>query len=271
MDHRVRFLKGLSTELTLPERVDVVVSEIIGSFGLEEGVLRYLVDARKRLLKSGGCLLPRELELILVPSEDRTIQDRLGVWARTEAMYGVNFLPARRLAVEYMYEVGADPGDFLAEPACLERINLSAVRDIHMRGRAHFEATRAGRLTGLAGWFRAKLTEDIWLSTEPPLKGSSWENVFFPLERPCDVYPGDRIDATVSYLDPFWKWTVEVVSTSGARSVRYTHSTFRGVPPSTKNTVRRLISCIPLLSGPARTQLEVAARALYRFGRVIVG
>ena len=271
LDRHVRFLHGLSTELGLPERVDLIVSEIIGSFGLEEGLLRYLVDAKKRFLKPGGRVLPLDLELFLAPSEDRTIQDRLDVWDRTEAMYGVNFLPARRLAAARMYEVGAYPEDLLGEPACLQRIDLFGVRDIHMRGRVHFEVMRPGRLTGLAGWFRTRLAEEIWLSTEPPLKDSSWENVFFPLERPLDVRPGDHIDAKVLYLDPFWKWTVEVKDASGAERAQYAHSTFQAAPSSGKHAIQRLVSRIPGLSGPARAQFEVAARALYRFSRAIIG
>src|SRR5690348_2959695 len=43
---RVVHVRGLSTDVTLPEPVDVVVTDQVGRFGFEAGLFEYLADAR---------------------------------------------------------------------------------------------------------------------------------------------------------------------------------------------------------------------------------
>ena len=47
----VTVVEGLSTEVTLPERVDVVVSEIVGDVASEEGFYHAISDAHRRFVK----------------------------------------------------------------------------------------------------------------------------------------------------------------------------------------------------------------------------
>ena len=51
MEERIVFIKGRSDRIELPEKVDVITSEILGHFGYEEHVARFKIDARKRFLK----------------------------------------------------------------------------------------------------------------------------------------------------------------------------------------------------------------------------
>src|SRR5207247_3970215 len=55
---RITHVKGLSTRVELPERVDVVLADQIGRFGFESGILEYFGDARARFLKSAGVMVP---------------------------------------------------------------------------------------------------------------------------------------------------------------------------------------------------------------------
>lgn len=55
---RVILIKGDSTQVDIPEKVDVCVSEIIGCIGSSEGTVPILNDARERFLKSDGIMIP---------------------------------------------------------------------------------------------------------------------------------------------------------------------------------------------------------------------
>lgn len=50
----VQVIEGESTQVKLPERVDFVVSELIGSIAKQEGVQRIIADASERFLKKAG-------------------------------------------------------------------------------------------------------------------------------------------------------------------------------------------------------------------------
>src|SRR5688572_16512100 len=64
---RIQFIQGSSSQLVLDERVDVVVGDIHDTFGLQPGGLASLIDARRRLLRPGGVVMPRSIELRIAP------------------------------------------------------------------------------------------------------------------------------------------------------------------------------------------------------------
>merc|ERR1712118_195220 len=49
LDNRIQVIEGLSTAVDLPEKADVLVAEIIGSIGSEEGAVATKRDARRFL------------------------------------------------------------------------------------------------------------------------------------------------------------------------------------------------------------------------------
>src|SRR5262249_49713715 len=57
LEHRITLLHGDSVRLSLPEQVDVSVSELIGTIGSSEGCTPILT-APRRFLKPGGAIIP---------------------------------------------------------------------------------------------------------------------------------------------------------------------------------------------------------------------
>lgn len=72
-DKKVNIIRGMSRDVTLAEqdRGDVLVSELFGNFLLGESLLAYIPDARDRLLKPGGQVIPpvASQHAVLVRSE----------------------------------------------------------------------------------------------------------------------------------------------------------------------------------------------------------
>src|ERR1044072_3208568 len=56
---RIEFIQGLSNSVVLPERADVIISDIRGVLPLFQHHLPTIIDARKRLLAPDGILIPR--------------------------------------------------------------------------------------------------------------------------------------------------------------------------------------------------------------------
>ncbi len=94
--HRIEFIQDKSTRTTLPERADVIISDLRGVLPLFQQHLPAIIDARNRLLAPGGVLIPRcdTLWVAVVEGPDlyRVYVDPWG-----ENNYGLDLQAARRI------------------------------------------------------------------------------------------------------------------------------------------------------------------------------
>ena len=101
---RITLIRGWSREIELPEPADLLVAELIGNEPFEEEILETTLDARRRLLKPGGRLIPHTLELmarpLLIPDAD-VRQRAIGRRAieRWGQLYAIDFGPLLDAAV----------------------------------------------------------------------------------------------------------------------------------------------------------------------------
>jgi predicted RNA methylase len=58
MADRIELIESAVESVELPERVDVLVGEWMGCYGVDENLLPSMVAARDRWLKPGGAMLP---------------------------------------------------------------------------------------------------------------------------------------------------------------------------------------------------------------------
>ncbi len=112
---RVRFVKGYSTRVELPEKADMVVCDQIGRFGFEAGVIQLLADARRLLLKPEGRVIPSRIDLMVAPVECREVREQIEFWLHSPA--GFDFTPARKWSANSGYPVKYSPSQLLAERA----------------------------------------------------------------------------------------------------------------------------------------------------------
>src|SRR5205823_13434902 len=66
---RVVVIHDCSTHVELPEPADVLVFDFFETFGLQPGGFSAIIDARERLLKGDGILIPCSVDLIAAPAE----------------------------------------------------------------------------------------------------------------------------------------------------------------------------------------------------------
>ncbi|MEA2416847.1 MAG: type protein arginine methyltransferase [Thermoanaerobaculia bacterium] len=200
---RIQVIHDRSTNIELPERADLLVTETLGAFGLNEQILSSVIDARARLLTADAVIIPRSIDLDLVPVDDASIyEQRVNWW--NEKPYGFDLSPLAVFASNIVFVGSVGSASFLAQPARVIAADLTTIATADVSGRAQFTA-REGLLHGLAGWFRAKLADGIELSNEAP--GSHWEHVFLPLQTPVPVEEGTSIDIQLESHDGLsWRW-----------------------------------------------------------------
>jgi predicted RNA methylase len=78
---RVTIVRGHSLDVILPERADLVISDEMGRFGFDGGILEYFADARRRFLKANGRFLPSALSLWIAPIEREDAAAHAAFWS----------------------------------------------------------------------------------------------------------------------------------------------------------------------------------------------
>ena len=208
---RVTFLAGNSSEVELPEPVDVVITETIGNAAVDEGILDSVIDARTRLLRPGGRVVPRRLRLWTAAVESWDDHTVVSDWSAPSLPF--DFGAARARAEEMLWWVDLDDKSLLSEPALVADIDLETVTDSDLTGGGRLVATRDGVLHGLVCWFDAEVSEDLWVGNAPPAEAPSWSQALLPSPRPVDVSAGQVLawEVTASANGQHWRWGVELI------------------------------------------------------------
>lgn len=91
--NRIKVLHGKVEEVVLPEKVDVLVSEPMGTLLVNERMLETYIYARDRHLKPGGSMFPRQGRIYVAAFSDfilhAEIASKAAFWQQ-ESFYGVD-------------------------------------------------------------------------------------------------------------------------------------------------------------------------------------
>jgi len=194
LEDKIELIHSEIESVALPDRVDLLVGEWMGCYGVDENLLPSIVIARDRWLKPGGSVLPEVVAGWLAPVEDDDLADSIESWRRRP--YDLDFDPlAHATANEVLmgqHQIGTD--DLLAEP---QQLWTTDVRSISLDdARAPFSAQlgflagRGGRLSALAAWFVARFPDGSVLTNSPDAPDTHWGRSVFPLNAAIEVTPG---------------------------------------------------------------------------------
>jgi protein arginine N-methyltransferase 1 len=233
---RAVFLRELSLRAELPEKVDVVVADQMGPFGVEARLVECFCDARERFLRPGGALVPNSLTLYTALIENAEAWQKVAFWDTAPA--GFDFGPVRRQAVHTIHAAPLNPAQLLSDPATLVTYDFAHVGASSFTAERVFTAQRAGTLHGIAGWFAARLSEGATL-TNSPLDPDciNRPQAFFPLENPVRLARGDSVRLKMRAIpaENLYTWLLEIRETDLRRGERikatFQHSTFHTLLP----------------------------------------
>lgn len=250
---RITVIRDLSSRVTLPEPVDLIVTDLAGRFGFEAGLFEVLGDARRRLLKPGGRVIPSSITLWLAPVEGTEVRRQVDFWSRPIA--GFSFAAAYAIARGTGYPRLIAPADLLGEPVPLATADLTTDTDT-LAGRAEFAVTRAGSFDGVGGWFSATLAPGVELTNAPGAPHRiNRRNVFFPLRDAVAVRAGDAVSIAMMVRPEVLivRWQVEV-RRDGAILYAGGSSTFEGMLLSQDDLARTRPSSRPALTDAGRAR-----------------
>lgn len=214
---RVDFVSCHSTTFTLPGRVDVILHEQMGDFLFDEAMVPNVCDLRDRLLKPGGRILPACFEFFCEPVQLRDARHVPFIWNLNVKGYDFSAMERHRPQDTSYYHLCGNDGawvdHFLAEPAPALVFDLHTVNEASLPHDLQFQrrVTRAGRIDGLAIYFRTTVDSDLQLSSAPhdPGRAPHWGFRILRTE-PADYAVDDVIDVQLTVgrwhdLDS-WRW-----------------------------------------------------------------
>ncbi len=205
----VRLVESNALDVTLQRRADVVIFEDYGGFGHSAGYVRLLKHARAKLARKGARWIARRVELWLAPVDVRPAMRtrRLPFSAEAVALL-------RRRAMSEAVPKDVPAARQIAPGVRVARLDPSGAWPIEARYRATARATRAAKVTGLAGWIRLDLGGGIVIDNAPAVRGHVWTHRFFPFVEPLEVRRGERLSMSVEVskglatVDPIYRWSV---------------------------------------------------------------
>jgi type I protein arginine methyltransferase len=258
---RIEIVHAKSFDITLPEQADVLVADVHSTFGLQEEGLAAMLDARTRLVKAGGRVVPATMQLHVAPAEAADeYHSKVDAWRRIA--HGMNLEPVRDLAVNSLHPARLSAEQLLAPPARLCTVDFAHADSVHLAGRIRVTVTRAGTLHGLCGGIVTTLADRLEISNLPGDPGTTnFAHAFLPIDTPVPVSKGDDVEIQVdSYDGDEVRWIVAVTAAGTGARRRFTHSTFLSRALSQETLRKRDPGYRPGLSARGRLERDLLNR-----------
>jgi SAM-dependent methyltransferase len=252
---RVTLLNAHSRRVELPERVDVVVADQMGPVGLEAGLLECFADARRRLLKPGGTLVPFRLHLVAAPLSSTALWEDVAFWDRPAD--GIDVRAVQAFARNVRYYAEAEPDALLGPGTTVATLDPGDPGAAPITTAVELPVARAGPLHGIAVWFAADLAEDITISNGPDVPDRlQRSHVVLPLIEPVPVEAGDvvHLDLHIVPPDALTRWRVVVRAADGTPRAESRHSTVEGRPITREHLQRTRADHVPTLGPRGRAR-----------------
>jgi type I protein arginine methyltransferase len=220
----VTVIHGDVIDIELPEPVDVIVSEWLGGFGIDEGMLAPVIAARDRWLKAGGVMIPHTVTAWTALVHDRYLADMIAFLQAdpfglklevlvddtvNEIIYSGTF---RHLAAD---DTRSEPRRLWTTHA--DRIPLEQAQAPH-HAEILLPVHDHGTANALALWFSAELAPGISLSIGPGDPPTHWGMTTAPLRSAVQLTPGIGVRARVRTAParPIGTWTRWAIAMPGA-------------------------------------------------------
>ncbi len=247
-------IRGLSQRVEFVEPVDAVICDHIGYFGFDYGIVHTLQDARRRLLRPGGAVIPGRIRLEIGAVATCDALPPIERWRSSAVPAELHW--CRQLAVNTKYAVELSADALLAGPVVLGEIDLRVDQPEFFRWSADLRIASDGVMHGLAGWFDCELAEGVWM-TNSPLSDQAIDRpqAFLPIDEAVPVRTGDLVTVVVMArpADNIIAWDVEFHATRR----RFRQSTWPGMMLARDDLVRANPARIPRVNRAGQAQLTI--------------
>ncbi|HKO96939.1 MAG TPA: class I SAM-dependent methyltransferase [Pyrinomonadaceae bacterium] len=256
LEDRIQFIQAESTQVSLPEQVDVIVSDLRGVLPLYKTHIPSIIDARQRLLSPSGTLIPQQDTLWAAVVDSPELYRRYEEpWQHND--FDLDLQAGEMLAKNTWRKGRVNPDSLLAAPVCWATLDYHTISSPNVSFEGPLTVTRAGTGYGLNIWFDTTLTDGVSFSNAPDAPELIYQSAFFPWPKPLVLEIGDVINlhirAELVGDDYVWCWQAHVIGKSPDHvKANFKQSTFLGVPFSPTNLKKQASCYVPTLNEEGR-------------------
>jgi len=180
-----------------PELADIIVSELLGSWGDNE-LSPECLDGAVRYLKPTGISIPSSYVSTVAPLSSSKL------WNEVRGLRELkHFETPYVVKVHNAYQMAPSQKVFYFEHPTAEQLETPPAEPDNNRALTlSFEVPTGGRLHGFVGYFHCTLYKDVAISTDPATESIgmfSWFPLYMPLRQPVHVPDGATVSAQ------FWR------------------------------------------------------------------
>ncbi|KAF1870705.1 hypothetical protein Lal_00026325 [Lupinus albus] len=206
----VEVIEGSIEDISLPEKVDVIISEWMGYFLLRESMFDSVICARDRWLKPTGVMYPSHARMWMAPIRTAIIDHKVGDYHSAMDDWH-SFVDETKTCYGTSLWNNLHPHQVIGTAAIIKDIDCltATVAEIE-KVRSNFSlsiTTDNTKLCGFGGWFDVHFRgrnedpaeQEIELNTAPSVDyPTHWGQQVFLLHPPTHVGEGD--DLSISFL-----------------------------------------------------------------------
>lgn len=211
--NNINFVRENSKNFSIPEKVDLIVHEQIGTFLFNEDLMKKTLDLKGRLLKDNGKILPNKFELFIVPVK---LKDD----CRVPLLYENNFFNFNEFKKFKKQEYPTNYGFqsihgkvdyFLINPQKVLSFDLEKIKDPNTLKKISFsnKILREGRLDGFSFYFKVIFDETIYFTNSPLEKETHWKSMMLRCESK-EMKQGElfqfELDINDFTIPSTWEW-----------------------------------------------------------------
>jgi type I protein arginine methyltransferase len=255
---KIEFIQAISTQVNLPEKADVIISDLRGVIPLFQHHISSIADARSRFLAPGSIQIPQRDTLWLTLVSDTVGYTKKYQSPWQDQPYGCNLTANHKFVTNNWAKKRLQPEQLLVEPQVWTTLDYTTITEPNVKNTLTWSITESSTIHGLGLWFDTVLAEGIGFSNAPDQPPYIYSNAFFPLSHPVEVVPGDRVTVTLHAKligdDYIWSWQTQVTTNNIPTQVKanFQQSTLLGMPLSPPSLKKCADTYIPHLSASAK-------------------
>jgi len=196
----------------MDQQADLLVSEILSSEFLGEGVLPSIEDARRRLLKPGGQIIPARGSIQFALFGGSDIEKNI----RVDQVFGFDLSRFNTIVSRKQILFRSDLNiELLSEDTCAFFFDFNKTERItHEKRTIEVPVRETGRCCGIIQWIRLEMDDTIIFENHPSEKNpaQAWSHCLYIFPDAMDVTPGQvvRITAAHNRITPWFFLNSEV-------------------------------------------------------------